>query len=152
VLSSTPSTRVSSQRLSSRPTRLSACRFPRLAPTFPTSFSTPPSHGTVLPTSRVRSRSSASSSWRTSRSTRMKPPKMSSNLVSLSFSNVVQNFKLIFHRAACMLLQQALSLSSCFFLTHYRLSKRGRPNQYRVDVSDVFPFTFLFIIFLWLRA
>jgi phosphoenolpyruvate carboxykinase (ATP) len=73
-------TLASSQTSSTRSTILSASQYPRPAPTSPTSSSTPPSRGTAPPTSRARSKSSANSSWRTSRSMRTKPQTKSSRL------------------------------------------------------------------------
>jgi phosphoenolpyruvate carboxykinase (ATP) len=77
----TPFTLASSQTSSTRSTILSASQYPRPAPMSPTSSSTPPSRGTAPPTSRARSKSSANSSWRTSRSMRTKPQTKSSRLV-----------------------------------------------------------------------
>merc|ERR1712137_1535208 len=81
VLSSTPFTLVSSPTSNTKPTKPSVSPSPRPAPTSLTSCSTPPSHGTVPPTSRVKSRSSASSLWRTSRSTKTRPPRKLSRVV-----------------------------------------------------------------------
>jgi hypothetical protein len=81
--SSTPSTQASSPRPNSKPTRPLAFQSPKPAPTSPTNFSTQQSPGTAPPTSRARLRSSANYSWRTSRSTRIRPPSRLSRVVRM---------------------------------------------------------------------
>jgi len=78
VPSSTPFTPVSLQRPSSRRTKPSISQCQRAARTFPMSCSTQRGRGLARPTSRARYGNWASSSWRISRSTRIKRRRKSS--------------------------------------------------------------------------